>query len=399
MVSRTMARLWSAVRFRSIDSEDERLRRPMSVETESHDWMFPKADTGCIVLADISGYTPYLEATELEHAQDVLTDLIETVASSLKQVLSISHLEGDAVLAYALDEDVEGSMLLDAVEETYFAFRSRRRDVTHATTCNCQACARIPNLDLKFITHHGRFARASLEGKIELTGHDVNVAHRLLKNEIKERFGTGAYHFVTEACVDKFGMDPDALSMHSHEETYEDVGLLRGYVSNLHEQWRYDQERRRVFVVPSEAHYGTVQQYPAPPAVVWEYLNSPVKRLEWQTNLERVDQNNPAGRQGVGTTNHCVHGKAVVLEEILDWRPFRYVTKRLLFSKFLGPTVNTMELRPVGESSTEVHHRGRLEASGLRRAIFKLMRPGIESRMRKEDARLEAALERRQTAD
>lgn len=32
------------------------------------------ADTGSLVLTDISGYTTYLLGTELEHAQDVLSD-------------------------------------------------------------------------------------------------------------------------------------------------------------------------------------------------------------------------------------------------------------------------------------------------------------------------------------
>jgi hypothetical protein len=43
--------------------------------TASHDWMIPAAESGCLLLADISGYTQYLCETELEHAQDVLADL------------------------------------------------------------------------------------------------------------------------------------------------------------------------------------------------------------------------------------------------------------------------------------------------------------------------------------
>lgn len=153
----------------------------MSVATESHDWMLPGADTGCITLADISGYTRYLGATELEHAQDVLADLMDTVVSGLRHLLHISHLEGDAALAYALDEELEASMLLDTVEETYYSFRTRRRDITHSTTCDCNACSRIPQLDLKFISHHGRFVRNDVEGRTELTGNDVIVAHSLLR--------------------------------------------------------------------------------------------------------------------------------------------------------------------------------------------------------------------------
>jgi hypothetical protein len=32
------------------------------------------------------------------------------------------------------------------------------------------------------------------------------------------------------------------------------------------------------------------------------------------------------GRRGVGTVNHCMHGAAAIIEEILDWRPYDYLT-------------------------------------------------------------------------
>ena len=35
---------------------------------------------GCLVLADISGYTAYLAGVELEHSHDVLADLLGVVA-------------------------------------------------------------------------------------------------------------------------------------------------------------------------------------------------------------------------------------------------------------------------------------------------------------------------------
>ena len=31
-------------------------------------------------------------------------------------------------------------------------------------------------------------------------------------------------------------------------------------------------------------------------------------------------------RRGIGAENHCMHGKAAVVEEVLDWRPFDYFT-------------------------------------------------------------------------
>ena len=364
----------------------------MPVAKESHDWMLPAADSGCITIADISGYTRYLGATELEHAQDVLSDLMDSVVSGLRQVLHISHLEGDAALAYALDEEVEASMLLDTVEETYYSFRARRRDITHSTTCDCNACARIPQLDLKFISHHGQFVRKDVEGRTELTGNDVIVAHSLLKNQVKEEFETDAYHLVTEACVEALGMDPEALSMKPHHEKYEDVGQIWAYVTDLEERWRYEQERRRVFIVPSEAELEFVDEYPAPRPIVWEYVTSPRKRVEWQGGVDRVDQDNPGGRQGVGTTNHCVHGSTTFREQIIDWRPFQYFTKRVIRSRLLGPWTITVEFRALGEGTTEVRTRGK-KLSGLHRVVFNLFKARIAREMAADAKRLRALLE------
>jgi hypothetical protein len=43
--------------------------------------------------------------------------------------LRISKLEGDAAFAYALESEMEASMLLDTMDETYFAFQSRLTSV------------------------------------------------------------------------------------------------------------------------------------------------------------------------------------------------------------------------------------------------------------------------------
>ena len=60
----------------------------------------------------------------LEHAEDVLTDVTVLVSEHLGRVLSLNKQEGDAVFGYALDGALDGAMLLDTVEERYFAFRT-----------------------------------------------------------------------------------------------------------------------------------------------------------------------------------------------------------------------------------------------------------------------------------
>ncbi len=348
-----------------------------------------------MVIADISGYTQYLRDAELEHAHDVLADLMETVVAGLRPALRISRLEGDAAFAYALESEVDASMLLDTVDGTYFAFRSRLRDIRHATTCVCNACRLIPDLDLKFVGHTGRFVRSVVAGSEELTGTDVVIAHRLLKNGVKERLGLNGYAWLTDACVIALGMDPEVLGMKQHRETYEDIGEVAGHVHDLESAWSYEQERRRVFIPPADAQFEFGAEFPAPVPVVWDYATSPRKRLLWQTDFTRIDQTNPLGRRGPGTTNHCVHGRGAMTEEILDWHPFHYFTQRLVMP-MIGTWVQTFEFRPLGEGSTALRIRIQ-RLRGRQRLLWPLLRRSIAASMEENSDRLRTILREQST--
>ncbi len=141
----------------------------------------------CLLIADISGYTEYLSTVEIDHAQDILADLIGTVVTSLRPNFRLAKLEGDAAFCFAPADNIDGTMLLDTIERCYFSFRRRRRDVRQATSCECNACVRIPTLNLKFVAHHGLAIRQKMAGREELLGSDVIVVHRLLKNDIVEK--------------------------------------------------------------------------------------------------------------------------------------------------------------------------------------------------------------------
>ncbi len=299
-------------------------------------------ERGCLVIADIAGYTKYLAGVELEHSQDILADLITTVVSQMRGLLHLAKLEGDAVFCYAHDEDTDGSMLLAMVQSCYNAFAKRLQVIDRHTTCECNACRLIPTLNLKFLIHHGEYAIHEIAGSRELVGRDVIVAHRLLKNSVTPATGVHGYAMVTEPCVRHFGIDPAALGLTAHTEVYEDVGEIRGYVMDLEAQWKADQERRAVYVGPADGVTLIEFELPAPPAIVWDYITTPAKRAMWQAGTLRVDEETQAGVRGVGTKNHCVHGEFIIEEEVLDWKPFRYYTDRSVFP--VGTALFTAEL-------------------------------------------------------
>ena len=139
--------------------------------------MLNAAQPACFLIADISGYTRYLAGVELDHAQDILADLIGTVVTALRPNFRLAKLEGDAAFTYAPALKIDGGLLLDTIERCYFGFRRRRRDVRQATSCECNACVRIPDLNLKFVVHHGQVIRQKVYGLEELLGPDVILVH------------------------------------------------------------------------------------------------------------------------------------------------------------------------------------------------------------------------------
>ena len=97
----------------------------------------------------------------------------------------ISRLEGDAVISYAPEASfLQGQTMVEIIENTYVKFREARQRMRLNTSCGCNACQNIPNLDLKFFVHHGTYVLQKIANYTELVGNDVNAVHRLLKNRI-----------------------------------------------------------------------------------------------------------------------------------------------------------------------------------------------------------------------
>jgi hypothetical protein len=321
--------------------------------------MLARTESACLVIADIAGYSGYLAGVELDHAQDILADLVGTVVGALRPAFKLAKLEGDAAFVYVPAATVDGPGLRDVIERCYFAFQRRVRDIRQASACECNACVRIPGLDLKFVAHHGLVARQRMAGSEELVGSDVVVVHRLLKNRISEELGVPAYVFYTNTLVGAMGLaEPAAAGMHEYREDFESVGVVEGWVDDLAVAWEAEQGRGRTRVSDEDALAVITIPAAVPRAILWEWATSPARRIRWTAGMTDVVEETAAGRRGVGTVNHCVHGKDVTIEEVLDWVPPEYVTKRIK-TPFRGVPriVITMELIERGPEQTDLVQR------------------------------------------
>ena len=193
---------------------------------------------GTLVLADISGYTAFLQAVAEAHAADMaagtfvpkayplLTSLIDGIVERIAPPFVLSKLEGDAVFAYAAEGElgIRGQSVLDCLRACYEAYRARVDEAGELMTCTCDACLSIRGLELKFVLHHGGYVMQSVAGHAELLGPDVTISHLLLKNHAADLIGQSAYALVTEPAAAHLEVPLDrALSITERYEHYAPV--------------------------------------------------------------------------------------------------------------------------------------------------------------------------------
>lgn len=283
---------------------------------------------GYFLIADITGYTQYLSASELDHAQKTLTSLLNLLIKHTKPPLIISRLAGDAVISYGLrDGFLLGQTFVEMLEDTYVSFRRAIELMVRNTTCPCNACRNIGSLDLKFFVHYGEFGVQRLGAHDELVGSDVNLIHRLLKNTVKESTGFAAYTLYSEAAIRALGLSEVATGFTPHQEAYEHLGTVQTFAQDMHPVWERKKLDAQVRIAPADVLMTKHIDIGVPREFVWEYLS----RADFATRLlggVKVEiERRRAGKIAEGSLYQCYHGDALISNVILEWQPF----ERLVF--------------------------------------------------------------------
>lgn len=177
-----------------------------------------------LVIVDISGYTAFINErqTSLLHAEQIITELMESVIDRASHPLVVNKLEGDAALLFgelAPGDLAAGRDVLAQVKAFFPAFHGclgRQREAR--AHCVCDACTGIERLRLKAFVHVGELAIKQVRQFEELAGEEVILVHRLLKNHVPLR----EYVLLTEPARAAAGLEPGLLA--AHREALEGIG-------------------------------------------------------------------------------------------------------------------------------------------------------------------------------
>jgi len=186
---------------------------------------------GFLVLADISGFTAFVTATELEHGPPIIAELLEEVIRRISPPLHIEGIEGDAVFALGVHGQVlPPSSLLEVMQAGFAGFREKQRQLAADDSCTCNACGNVGRLRLKAIGHYGSFLAQTVGGRAQTAGPDVILAHRLLKNGVRP---DSHYALLTRPALTYMDVDPTRLGLTAHRERYEYFGDVECFVGDL----------------------------------------------------------------------------------------------------------------------------------------------------------------------
>jgi uncharacterized protein YndB with AHSA1/START domain len=322
--------------------------------------------TGYLLIADISGYTAYLTASEQEHANPILRSLLTALVEQVGDPLHLWRMEGDAVLAYSTRQEFpSGEGFLSICENLYNSFATRRRNIIANTTCDCRACANVEGLDLKIMAHHGSFEEMQIGPMKDISGADVILVHRMAKTDVKAKTGIASYALFTEAAVKAMDIN---TALVSYSESFEHFGETPMKVYDLAKAWEGFREREeRHFLEEADGVWTYRHHVAHPPPLVWEGLVNPELKRKWM-DMRSVSVDRPSGRIGPSSGYHCVHEAMEFKYWVTDWHPFRY------FSTTIGAPMDpsqkqreTYELIPT-ETGTEIRYTCSelLDESGVR---------------------------------
>jgi hypothetical protein len=218
----------------------------------------PTTERLLLILADISGYTRFMLASQvaLVHGQQVITHLIEAILQEVEIPLEVKEIEGDAVFLYAVrpGDDEAWSEICEEVGRKllrfFEVFSAALVAESESTLCPCSVCRNLDRLKLKIVAHSGEALFHTIGRFADMSGIDVILAHRLLKNSI----ASDEYLLMTEPAFRDLRF-PSGIEVKKGSEEYEGFGAIATFVHLKSGVW--EQSREAFFTAPLGKMLGT----------------------------------------------------------------------------------------------------------------------------------------------
>lgn len=256
-----------------------------------------------LLIPDISGFTRFLNETEIVHGVHIISELLELIIKNNTLGLQVAEIEGDAVLFYKYTDKPSLEEIYEQCSKMFLAFHQHIKLYERDRMCNCGSCSSTPDLTLKFVVHYGDVIERNILGHFQLMGADVTTAHKLMKNNID----ADEYILISEnsyASTDSNKL-PSWFKLEHNTVNYKDVGDVSYHYEKLTELLKDVPElpkRELIFNEPVQLTLNWKIQHNI--KTVYKYISSLEHKQKWLEGVNVVFDQTKIER--VGTQHNCI---------------------------------------------------------------------------------------------
>ncbi|MDX2443333.1 MAG: DUF2652 domain-containing protein [Bacteroidales bacterium] len=290
-----------------------------------------------LFIPDISGFTEFVQLTEVAHSQHVIAELLEILIDATAQEFQLAEIEGDALFFYKEGEILSLEKLLSKVETVFTAFYSHLKLLKTNRICPCNACASAPNLELKIIVHSAELQFMTVQDKRKPFGSQVIEVHRLMKNSIDSE----NYLLLSKELADDIQLPENYHSrlfdFNEGSDRY-DGKELRYFFSIIDQNKLIlkplEKAKKIRFEAPS-LHYSE-KEFPISAPHLFEYITNFTYRHHWVQGAIKYEYNEDEVTK-IGTEHICViNGKHLnIITVIKDGEPGQLIYGEMSKTPFL----------------------------------------------------------------
>ena len=259
-------------------------------------------------MPDISGFTSFVNDTEITHSQHIVRELLEILVDSNPLKMQVNEIEGDAILFYKTGGRPALNDLLKQVESMYINFNRHLQLYHHQRICNCGACQSAINLKLKIVAHYGEVMQYDLKQHNKLFGRNVIVIHRLLKNNVEH----DEYLLMTESLINDYNLEsgPSWFSASHATENYDvgEIDFCFSILSKLRQQVPTPEFPVYQLFAGTSIAFIEEGRLDANMNKIFEVISDLEKRPQWMEGVNEVEMLNHEKINRIGTQHRCIIG-------------------------------------------------------------------------------------------
>ena len=251
-------------------------------------------------MPDISGFTQFVNTTEIEHSIHIIAELLEILLDNNTLDLKLAEIEGDALFMYTT-KSFSFEDLMHQTNQMMVAFHTHTKTYENKRICNCGSCKTTHNLQLKFVVHYGDLNFIKVKEITKPYGKDVIKAHRLLKNNIP----LNEYLLITDSVYEIFENEID-VSWEKQTQVYDfqEINYFYKNLSFIEKELTIEQSKS-VIEEDKEPNYSIQKTMDANIDALYELLSELKYRHLWDEEVKELKfDENKINR--VGTQHNCV---------------------------------------------------------------------------------------------